>query len=164
MKHTADNDVRVNLKDLDLEETRSWAEKIGLEPYRGEQIRQWIFKHRAESFHDMTTISKELRDYLNSLCPITQLKILKTETSIDGTKKFLFELDDDNSIESVLIPERGHYTVCISSQVGCAMRCSFCLTAKQGLPHPFGLAHFWSCLLTFTWNTVTGCSHGLNLR
>jgi 23S rRNA (adenine2503-C2)-methyltransferase len=80
----------------------------------------------------MTTISKELRDYLNSLCPITQLKILKTETSIDGTKKFLFELDDDNSIESVLIPERGHYTVCISSQVGCAMRCSFCLTAKQG--------------------------------
>ena len=133
MKKTVKNSVKVDFKELDLEETRSWIEKIGLEPYRGEQIRQWVFKHRAESFRGMTTISKELRDYLDSLCTITQLKIVKIEISADGTKKFLFELDDGNSIESVLIPERGHYTACISSQVGCAMGCSFCLTAEQGL-------------------------------
>ncbi|HUU41922.1 MAG TPA: 23S rRNA (adenine(2503)-C(2))-methyltransferase RlmN [Desulfatiglandales bacterium] len=131
--NTIYNESKVNLKDLDLEETRLWAEKIGLEPYRVEQIRQWIFKYHVESFSGMTNISKELRDYLASLSTITQLKTVKTEISADGTKKFLFELEDGNSIESVLIPEKDHYTACISSQVGCAMGCSFCLTAAQGL-------------------------------
>ncbi len=117
---------------MDLEETKEWVEKRGLEPYRAEQIRQWIFGRQADSFDEMTNISKELRNYLSSNTIISQLKIAKTEVSLDGTKKFLLELEDGNSIESVLIPERNHYTVCISSQVGCAMGCKFCLTARQG--------------------------------
>ncbi|TET95445.1 MAG: 23S rRNA (adenine(2503)-C(2))-methyltransferase RlmN [Desulfobacteraceae bacterium] len=115
-----------------MEETRAYVKKIGLEAYRAKQIRQWIFGHKAESFEEMTNVSKELRNYLNSFCIISQLKIIKTEISLDGTKKFLFELEDSNRIESVLIPERNHYTMCISSQVGCAMGCKFCLTARQG--------------------------------
>jgi 23S rRNA (adenine2503-C2)-methyltransferase len=124
--------IKVDLKDLDLEEMRGYVKKIGHETYRAEQIRQWIFGHKAESFEEMTNVSKELRNYLNSFCIISQLKIIKTEISLDGTKKFLFELEDGNRIESVLIPERNHYTMCISSQVGCAMGCKFCLTARQG--------------------------------
>jgi len=125
--------ARVDLKDLDPEETRAWVEEIRLETYRAEQIRRWIFGHQATSFEQMTNIPKELRSFLNSFSSISQLKMAKTQVSLDGTKKFLFELDDGNSIESVLIPERDHYTACISSQVGCAMGCRFCLTARQGL-------------------------------
>lgn len=123
---------KVDLKELDLEETKAYVEKIGLEAYRAEQIRQWIFGHKATSFDGMTNISKELRNYLSFNTIITKLKITKTEVSLDGTKKFLFELEDGNRIESVLIPERNHFTACISSQVGCAMGCKFCLTARQG--------------------------------
>jgi len=124
--------VKVDLKDLDLNETKAYVEKIGLEAYRAEQIRQWIFGHKATSFEGMTNISKELRSSLNSSCIISQLKITKTDISLDGTKKVLFELGDGNRIESVLIPEKNHFTACISSQVGCAMGCKFCLTARQG--------------------------------
>ncbi|OQY17606.1 MAG: 23S rRNA (adenine(2503)-C(2))-methyltransferase [Desulfobacterium sp. 4572_20] len=124
--------IKIDLKDLDLEETKAYVEEIGLEAYRAEQIRQWIFGHKSTSFEGMTNISKELRSYLNSSCIISRLKITKTEISLDGTKKVLFELEDGNRIESVLIPERNHFTACISSQVGCAMGCKFCLTAKQG--------------------------------
>jgi 23S rRNA (adenine2503-C2)-methyltransferase len=81
----------------------------------------------------MTNLSKELRSFLASSCDISHLNMVTTESSHDGTKKYLFELVDGNRIESVLIPEREHYTACISSQVGCAMGCAFCLTAKQGL-------------------------------
>jgi len=125
--------AKVDFKDLDLEETRAWVGKIGLETYRAEQIRRWIFVHQAESFEDMTSLAKELRNYLRSSSTISRLEIIKTEISRDGTRKFLFGLEDGHRIESVLIPERGHYTACISSQVGCAMGCKFCLTARQGL-------------------------------
>jgi 23S rRNA (adenine2503-C2)-methyltransferase len=124
---------KVDFKDLNLEQTNVWIEKLGLEAYRAQQIRSWIFGHRAESFQEMTSLPKDLRSFLASSCTISQLKAIKTQTSLDGTKKYLFELEDGNRIESVLIPERGHYTACISSQVGCAMGCAFCLTAKQGL-------------------------------
>ena len=124
---------KVDFKDLDLEETNDWIEKRGLEAYRAQQIRRWIFGHQVESFQEMTNLSKELRSLLASSCDISQLKAIKTQASLDGTKKYLFELADGNRIESVLIPERGHYTACISSQVGCAMGCAFCLTGKQGL-------------------------------
>jgi 23S rRNA (adenine2503-C2)-methyltransferase len=123
---------KVDLKDLDLEEMNEWIERQGLEAYRSQQIRRWLFSRQAESFQGMTDLSNQLRSFLASWCDISQLKMVKTESSRDGTRKYLFELEDGNRIESVLIPERGHYTACISSQVGCAMGCAFCLTAKQG--------------------------------
>jgi 23S rRNA (adenine2503-C2)-methyltransferase len=125
--------AKVDFKDLDLEETRTWVEKLGLEVYRAEQIRRWIFFHQARSFEEMTNIPKGVRNYLDSYATISKLEIVRTEVSRDGTKKFLFQLEDGHSIESVLIPERSHYTACLSSQVGCAMGCKFCLTAQQGL-------------------------------
>jgi len=124
---------KTDLKDLDLAEMDEWVEKRGLEGYRSHQIRRWIFGHQAESFQEMTNLSKELRSFLASSCDISHLNLVKTENSHDGTRKYLFELEDGNRIESVLIPERDHDTACISSQVGCAMGCAFCLTARQGL-------------------------------
>jgi 23S rRNA (adenine2503-C2)-methyltransferase len=124
---------KVDLKDLDLEETTNLIESYGIEPYRAEQIRKWIFGRRVESFQEMTNISKELRRFLDSRCDLSSLKVVETQSSFDGTKKYLFELEDGHKIESVLIPEQGHYTACISSQVGCAMGCAFCCTGKQGL-------------------------------
>jgi len=124
---------KVDLKDLDLEETNDWIERCGIEPYRAAQIRKWVFGRRVESFQEMTDLSKELRSFFDSQCDISSLKVIKTQVSRDGTKKYLFELEDGHRIESVLIPEEGHYTACLSSQVGCAMGCAFCLTGKQGL-------------------------------
>ena len=128
-----DNKEKTDLKGLDLAETEAWALRQGLDAYRGRQIRQWLFQKLAASFDEMTNISKDLRTALKERANIENLALLQTQVSEDGTEKYLFELVDGHRIESVLIPERDHYTLCISSQVGCAMGCRFCLTAAQGL-------------------------------
>jgi 23S rRNA (adenine2503-C2)-methyltransferase len=110
-----------------------WAVDQGFEPFRARQIRHWLFKKLVTSFEEMTNLPKNLRTLLQEKAVITALKCVKTQESDDGTKKYLFRLKDNHLIESVLIPEQNHYTCCISSQVGCAMDCRFCLTAKQGL-------------------------------
>lgn len=124
--------MKVDLKGLDASETEQWVLDQGLEAYRGRQIRQWLFKRLAASYDDMTNLSKPLRSLLVEKANIRHLELLEVQESRDGTKKYLFRLCDSNLIESVLIPEREHFTLCISSQAGCAMGCRFCLTAKQG--------------------------------
>lgn len=127
------NAARCDIKSLDAEETERWVESLGLERYRGRQIRQWLFKRLAVDFDRMHTLPRSARKLLEESAFITDLKLLSTATSGDTTRKFLFRLADGHTIETVLIPERDHLTVCISSQVGCAMGCRFCLTATQGL-------------------------------
>ena len=122
-----------DLKGLDRAETEAWAASIGLPPYRGRQIRRWIFSKLAHSFHDMTDLPKELRFTLEKEVGIRHLEILDILNSSDGTRKYIFKLHDGHLIESVLIPERDHFTLCISSQAGCAMGCKFCLTGSRGL-------------------------------
>ena len=118
---------------MDVHEIEDWAVDLGLEPYRGRQIRHWLFKRSATSFEEMTDLSKSLRSFLNEKADINCLDRVETLASKDHTRKYLFRLPDGHFIESVLIPEREHFTLCISSQAGCAMGCRFCLTAKQGL-------------------------------
>ncbi|MBF0397884.1 MAG: 23S rRNA (adenine(2503)-C(2))-methyltransferase RlmN, partial [Desulfobacterales bacterium] len=96
------------------------------------QILKWVYLHRKDSFDMMTDLSKNLRNLLCEHFEIKRLDKKNIEVSKDGSKKYLFTLDDGNHIESVLIPEKEHYTLCISSQVGCAQGCKFCLTAKIG--------------------------------
>jgi 23S rRNA (adenine2503-C2)-methyltransferase len=124
--------MKIDLKGFDPQETEAWVKGLGLEAYRGNQIRQWIFKKLANSFDEMTNLSISLRESLKEKANILHLEKVKTQISEDTTEKYLFRLSDGEHIESVLIPERGHYTLCISSQVGCAMECVFCLTARQG--------------------------------
>ena len=127
------NGMKADIKGWDLGETEKWAVRSGLKPYRGRQIRHWLLAKLVESPQEMTNIPKEIRDLAEKELLLNPLKTVRTEQSEDGTVKFLFELADGPFIESVLIPERDHVTLCISSQAGCAMGCRFCLTGRQGL-------------------------------
>lgn len=124
--------MKVDLKSLTAGETRDWAESLGLESYRATQIRQWLFKKMVSSFDEMTNISISLRNILKENAFISRMEKVETLVSEDTTEKYLFRLHDGNLIESVLIPEKDHFTLCISSQAGCAMGCAFCHTARQG--------------------------------
>jgi 23S rRNA (adenine2503-C2)-methyltransferase len=130
--------MRINLKDLDLTETEVWVQELGLEPYRAGQIRNWLFKGLVSSFEEMTNLSKSVRAVLAEKGSLQSLEEDAVQVSRDGTRKHLFRLPDGEFIETVLIPERGHYTLCISSQAGCAMGCRFCLTGEQGLKRNLG--------------------------
>ena len=125
--------MKIELKGLNTSETREWEESLGIESYRATQIRQWLFKRLVSSFDEMTNISISLRKLLKEKARITNLEKVTVQVSKDTTEKYLFRLHDGHFIESVLIPERGHYTLCISSQAGCAMGCAFCHTARMGL-------------------------------
>jgi 23S rRNA (adenine2503-C2)-methyltransferase len=125
--------MKIDLKGLNAYEMEEWVVGLGLEAYRGRQVRNWLMKRLAGSFNEMSDLPKSLRTLLNEKADITHLEKFKTLVSKDGTKKYLFKLTDGLFIESVLIPERDHFTLCISSQAGCAMGCRFCLTAEQGL-------------------------------
>lgn len=125
--------MKVDLKGLDAAQTEVWAGEMGMAPYRGRQIRHWLMNRLARSFDDMTNIPKRLRQQLQASVHINPLTLITTKHARDTTCKYLFRLADGHVIESVLIPERDHYTVCISSQAGCAMGCRFCATGRQGL-------------------------------
>jgi len=125
--------MKVDLKSMSLLETEAWVEQEGLPAYRARQVRHWVFNARVSSFDEMTNLPKSLRAQLAGKARINHLEEIKSEVSRDGTTKYLFKLEDGHTIETVLIPERNHFTLCISSQAGCAMNCLFCLTGKQGL-------------------------------
>jgi len=125
--------MKPDLIGLDTREIEGWATGLGLDAYRGRQIHHWLLKRLASSFEEMTDLSKSQRAFLKEKANISALKKIKHLVSKDGTEKYLFRLSDGYYIESVLIPERDHFTLCVSSQAGCAMGCRFCLTAKQGL-------------------------------
>ncbi len=114
---------------LDLEQ---WARRRGEPAYRGRQLFQWLWRPGVASPGDMTNLPKGLRQTLAELPGFKAVELLETQVSSDGTRKFAWALADGAVVESVLIPERGHNTLCISTQVGCRMGCRFCLTAKMG--------------------------------
>ncbi|MEW6328474.1 MAG: 23S rRNA (adenine(2503)-C(2))-methyltransferase RlmN [Thermodesulfobacteriota bacterium] len=124
--------TKIDLRNLTLPELEGWVLSVGLERFRARQIFRWLWRSDITSFDQMTNLKKELREKLSDLSYISHLHPKEIERSQDGTRKFLFALSDGNHIESVLIPEKGHYTLCLSSQVGCAMGCRFCLTGKGG--------------------------------
>jgi len=125
--------VKPNLKDMSLEELESFISSFGKERYRARQIMKWLYQLHARSFEDMTNLSKAFRIQIQDLARIADPKIEKTQTSKDGTKKILFRLEDGLFIESVLIPGKNHWTICVSTQAGCRMGCAFCMTGTQGL-------------------------------
>jgi 23S rRNA (adenine2503-C2)-methyltransferase len=125
--------MKADLKGMSLAETEAWVKEEGLPVYRARQVRHWVFNARVRSFEEMTNLPKTLRAQVAGKARINHLEEIKSEVSRDGTTKYLFKLEDGHTIETVLIPERGHFTLCVSSQAGCAMNCLFCLTGKQGL-------------------------------
>jgi len=123
---------KTDIKELTIDQLVLWLERKELEHYRAVQILKWIYLHQADTFDIMTDVGKEIRELLSRHFSIALLEKARIETSQDGSKKYLFKLNDGKYVESVLIPEKDHYTLCISSQVGCAQGCRFCLTARGG--------------------------------
>lgn len=123
---------KADIHTLSQEELIAWFSRYEIASFRAEQVRRWIYSAQVDSFDEMTNIKKDIRVLLSEHFTILRLGVVATENSRDGCCKFLFELSDGNRIESVLIPERTHDTLCISSQVGCAQGCRFCLTTRMG--------------------------------
>ena len=123
---------KINLRALSKDAMEEFVKEQGLPAYRAKQILHWIYGKKAESIEDITEFSRELRKRLSDIAYISNLELLKRQVSEDGTEKFLFGLEDGESIESVLIPDEDRHTLCISSQVGCAMSCGFCFTGGIG--------------------------------
>lgn len=121
-----------NIKSFTPDELALRLVAMGLKKYRAAQVFEWIYRNHATTFEEMTNIAKTERGLLASAFTISFLSKLQEERSTDGTRKFLFGLEDAHTIESVLIPDEDRLTLCISSQVGCAQACRFCLTGKGG--------------------------------
>ena len=129
-----ENDQRVDLKDLSPDALVEFLSGMGKEKFRAVQILRWIYQRKVTDFSAMTDLAKDFREDLARRATISTFSEEAVEVSTDGTRKFLFRLDDGKSVETVLIPMEGdRNTLCISTQVGCAMQCSFCLTGTFGL-------------------------------
>jgi 23S rRNA (adenine2503-C2)-methyltransferase len=126
------NTAPVNLLGLDREGLQEFFAALGEKPFRGLQVLQWLHQYGAADFDAMTNLSKPLRARLAEVAVITAPSVKHDQTAADGTRKWLFELADGNCIESVFIPEEGRGTLCVSSQVGCSLNCTFCSTGAQG--------------------------------
>lgn len=128
--------IKTELLGMGIKELEDFVESIGEPRYRGRQVHKWIYKKAISSFYEMSDLSRDLRTKLDALTRISIPRVLKQRASIDGTRKFLMELEDKKRIESVVIPHSRNkdtrYTLCISTQVGCPIGCVFCATGNSG--------------------------------
>lgn len=125
--------AREKITDQSEADLRRWAEENGEKSFRAVQLFQWLYLHRVSEWEEMKNISKKFLKKAAGRYSLKRIPIVEKQTATDGTVKMLQELDDGHHIESVLLNHGDHYTVCISTQVGCAMGCKFCLTARMGL-------------------------------
>jgi 23S rRNA (adenine2503-C2)-methyltransferase len=123
----------VNLFGMDRERLRAQFASIGEKPFRADQIMQWIYRRGVDDFAGMSNLSKDLRARLEANFVVRPPELLTEQLSADGTRKWVLKVGGGQAIETVFIPEKDRGTLCISSQVGCAMDCAFCSTAQQGL-------------------------------
>jgi len=124
--------VKINLLGLDRPAMEAFFADLGEKAFRASQVMKWIHQHRVTDIHEMTNLSKKLRDKLVEVAEVRLPEIAIDQRSEDGTHKWLLRLDSGNCIETVFIPEASRGTLCVSSQIGCALDCSFCSTGKQG--------------------------------
>jgi 23S rRNA (adenine2503-C2)-methyltransferase len=124
--------ARVNLLELDLQDCEALAAQLGHKAFHGRNLFKWVHKHRVADFSAMTDLSKALRARLAEVAVVRPPRMLAETPCADGTRKWVIALADGQRVETVLIPEERRTTLCVSSQVGCALNCSFCATARQG--------------------------------
>jgi 23S rRNA (adenine2503-C2)-methyltransferase len=126
------NENRVNLLGMPRAKVEAFFADMGEKPFRAKQVMQWIHQYGVSDFDEMTNISKVLREKLKQVAHITAPEVIYEDISSDGTRKWAMRMPGGSSIETVLIPEGNRGTLCVSSQIGCALDCSFCSTGKQG--------------------------------
>ena len=128
----ASESSKIDIKDLTRQQLADWLAARGQRPFRTAQILRWVYLQQTDRFEAMTNLGKSLRADLAAAFVNRRLPVEGEAVSADGSRKLLFRLHDGQHIETVLIPEKDHYTLCISSQVGCRQGCRFCMTAKGG--------------------------------
>jgi len=128
----ANSSAKVNLLGMSEAKLVAFFETLGEPKFRAVQVLKWIHQLGADNFEDMTNVSKSLRAKLNLCAEIRAPEVIKQLDSTDGTRKFLIRVSGGNVVETVYIPEGDRGTLCVSSQVGCSLDCSFCATGKQG--------------------------------
>jgi 23S rRNA (adenine2503-C2)-methyltransferase len=151
----AENVVKAELLGMDRKAMEDFFKSLGEKPFRAGQVMKWIHQFGVNDFDEMTNLSKNLREVLKDHAHVRTPKIVAEQVSKDGTIKWLLEVDNKNSIETVFIPEKGRGTLCISSQVGCALDCSFCSTGKQGFNR--NLANWEIIAQMWVANKALGC-------
>lgn len=122
----------MNLLNLDLPGLAAWFESIGEKPFRARQVMRWLHHFGVDDFGQMTDLAKPLRARLGAVAEIRPPRLVAEQAAADGTRKFLLEVEPGNQVETVFIPESGRGTLCVSTQVGCALECRFCSTGRQG--------------------------------
>jgi 23S rRNA (adenine2503-C2)-methyltransferase len=132
--------MQTNLLGLDRAGMIEFFRALGEKPFRATQVMQWIHQHGVTDFAAMSNLSKTLRARLHHEAVLDVPQIVREQVSHDGTRKWLLQLADGNCIETVFIPEDDRATLCVSSQVGCALNCSFCATARQGFNRNLSVA------------------------
>ncbi len=124
--------VKTNLLDYDRQGLRDFFAQLGEKPYRADQVMKWIYHRLEDDFDNMTDLGKSLRAKLAEVCYVGPPATMFEKGSTDGTHKWLLGMNGGNAIETVYIPEPTRGTLCVSSQVGCGLNCTFCSTATQG--------------------------------
>jgi 23S rRNA (adenine2503-C2)-methyltransferase len=162
--------MKTNLLGLTRSELEAFIASIGEKPFRARQLMKWLYKRQVGDFDQMTDLAKSFRERLKEIAEVRTPEIKLTQASADGTRKWLLAMPNptnsaadsapDQAIEMVFIPEPGRGTLCISSQVGCAMDCTFCSTAQQGFNRNMGVAE----IVGQVWlaNRELGYEHGGN--
>ncbi len=131
---------KVNLLNLSKQELADFFVSIGEKPFRSQQIMKWIHQFLVDDFDEMSNVSKKLREKLKEIAEIKAPEVVHEQISADGTIKWALKLESGQAIETVYIPERERGTLCVSSQIGCALECSFCSTAQQGFNRNLSVA------------------------
>jgi len=124
--------MTVNLLELDKNGFAQFCSDLGEKPYRARQLMHWIHQSGVDDFEAMTDIAKPLRARLKDTAEVRAPAVVRDTVAADGTRKWLLDVGAGNAIEAVFIPERNRGTLCISSQAGCALECTFCSTGRQG--------------------------------
>ncbi len=124
--------AKINLLDFDRQGLENFFADLGEKPFRARQILQWIYQRNVDDFAGMSDLSKALRTRLSEIAEVRPPQVALDQQSDDGSRKWLLQLADGNCIETVFIPASDRATLCVSSQVGCGLNCSFCSTAQQG--------------------------------
>ncbi len=125
--------MKTDLAGLELNELEDFVQSLGHKKFHAKQIYNWIWKRGVTDFAEMTNLSRELRAAFAEKATVSLPEVVQHQVSEDGTQKFVLRLADGKQIESVFIPDTPKQTFCVSTQVGCAMGCAFCLTGKMGL-------------------------------
>lgn len=144
---------KINLLGLTRQKMIDFFAEMGEKPFRAKQVMQWIHQFGVHEFDDMTNISKALREKMKKIAIVQGPEVIVQNISTDGTRKWVMKMPGGSSIETVLIPEGGRGTLCISSQIGCALDCSFCSTGKQGFNRNLSteeiVGQIWNAIASF---------------